>query len=60
MIYHKALREETLSSNVKECEYAVRGAIPIRGEAIKKELESNPEGHGYPFDKITPCNIGNP
>ena len=34
--YHKALRAETLSANVKECQYAVRGAIPQRGEEIKK------------------------
>ena len=33
--YHKALRAETLSANVKECQYAVRGAIPQRGEEIK-------------------------
>jgi hypothetical protein len=32
--YLKALREETLSNNVKECQYAVRGAIPMRGEEI--------------------------
>ena len=36
--YHKALRQETLSANVKECQYAVRGAIPQRGEEIKKLL----------------------
>jgi hypothetical protein len=36
--YHKALTQETLSPNVKECQYAVRGAIPQRGEEIKKLL----------------------
>ena len=56
--YVKALRQETLSPNVKECQYAVRGAIPIRGEAIKKELAKGSQA--FKFEKMTPCNIGNP
>ena len=27
----KVLREDTLHANVKDCQYAVRGAIPLRG-----------------------------
>lgn len=57
-IYLKALRQETLSPNVKECQYAVRGAIPMRGEQIKKEIAKG--STAYKFDKMTPCNIGNP
>lgn len=29
--YQKVLREDTLHPNVKDCQYAVRGAIPLRG-----------------------------
>ena len=57
-MYMKALRQETLSTNVKECQYAVRGAIPMRGEVIKKEIANGSKE--YKFDKIIPCNIGNP
>jgi hypothetical protein len=53
------LRHDTLSNNVKESEYAVRGAIPIRGEEIKKELRTGKKAN-YNFSKTTPCNIGNP
>ena len=38
--------------------YAVRGVIPARGEEIRELLKV--EGHGFPFTKMTPCNIGNP
>jgi hypothetical protein len=59
--YLKALREETLAKNVKECQYAVRGAIPMRGEEIANYLKNNKGANNqYKFDKITPCNIGNP
>ena len=36
--FQKSLREETLSAEVKECQYAVRGAIPLRGEEISAVL----------------------
>ena len=56
--YMKVLTEAAISSNVKECQYAVRGAIPIKGEEIKKRIK---EGDlSFPFKKITPLNIGNP
>jgi len=57
--YQKNLRIETLSGNVKECQYAVRGAIPLRGEEIRKELLTG-KASNYNFTKTTPCNIGNP
>ena len=57
--YVKVLNEATLSRNVKECQYAVRGAIPLRGAEIDEQLR---QGHGdlYNFEKLTPMNIGNP
>jgi len=27
---------------------------------MEAEIKSNPSGHGYPFKKLIPCNIGNP
>ena len=57
--YFKALRQETLSTNVKECQYAVRGAIPMRGEVIKQDFRAGKHAN-YDFEKIIPCNIGNP
>ena len=32
--YQKSLTMESLSDNVKNAEYAVRGKIPLRGEEI--------------------------
>jgi hypothetical protein len=55
--YKPSLTEATLSNEVKDAKYAVRGAIPARGAEIAKELA---EGKQYPFKKMTPCNIGNP
>ena len=55
--YRKVLREDTLHANVKDCQYAVRGAIPLRGEEITKQIAA---GEKFPFKKTTPCNIGNP
>ena len=55
--YTKVLREDSIHANIKDCQYAVRGAIPIRGEAIEKEIRA---GAKFPFAKTTPCNIGNP
>ena len=55
--YQKVLTKETIHDNIKDCQYAVRGAIPIRGEEIMREIGS---GKKFPFPKTTPCNIGNP
>lgn len=56
----KVLLETTLNENLLHMEYAVRGAIPDRAEELQKLINANPTGHGLPFDKIIPCNIGNP
>jgi hypothetical protein len=56
--YLKVLRAEAISANVKECEYAVRGAIPIKGAQIKARIENG--DMSFPFKKIVPMNIGNP
>jgi alanine transaminase len=56
--YTKVLRANAISNNVKDCQYAVRGAIPMMGEKIKKRIANG--DLSYPFTKITPLNIGNP
>lgn len=56
--YNKVLTKENLSSNVLECEYAVRGKIPIRGEEIMAEIKKG--STSYSFEKTTSLNIGNP
>ena len=56
--YRKVLRLNAISANIKECQYAVRGAIPIMGEKIKKRIKEG--DRSFPFDKVTPLNIGNP
>lgn len=33
--YVKVLTESTIAGSVKEAQYAVRGAVPIRGEGIR-------------------------
>jgi alanine transaminase len=48
----------SLPNNVIKAEYAVRGAIPIRGAEIMKEIESG--STKYPFKQTTQLNIGNP
>eukprot|EP00245_Coleochaete_scutata_P011284 TRINITY_DN4160_c0_g2_i2.p1 TRINITY_DN4160_c0_g2~~TRINITY_DN4160_c0_g2_i2.p1 ORF type:complete len:538 (-),score=104.19 TRINITY_DN4160_c0_g2_i2:128-1741(-) len=48
----------TINPDVIKCEYAVRGAIVIRAQAIQAELAKNVASH--PFDEIVFCNIGNP
>lgn len=36
--YHKVLTYDTLSENVRNAEYAVRGKIPLRGEEIQNAI----------------------
>ena len=55
--YQKVL--QSLSRSVIDAKYAVRGAIPIRGEQIKQDMEAG-NGDKYPFDNISAFNIGNP
>ena len=48
-----------MNPNVLASEYAVRGAVPIKAAEIEAEIKNNPN-HGYPFNQLTYCNIGNP
>eukprot|EP00747_Dinoflagellata_sp_TGD_P103429 gnl/TRDRNA2_/TRDRNA2_168957_c1_seq1.p1 gnl/TRDRNA2_/TRDRNA2_168957_c1~~gnl/TRDRNA2_/TRDRNA2_168957_c1_seq1.p1 ORF type:complete len:538 (+),score=101.63 gnl/TRDRNA2_/TRDRNA2_168957_c1_seq1:1-1614(+) len=56
----KLLKAANLNPLLVEAEYAVRGAIPDRAEELRRQIAANPTGHGLPFDRIIPCNIGNP
>uniref|UniRef100_A0A7I3ZYB5 Aminotransferase class I/classII large domain-containing protein n=1 Tax=Physcomitrium patens TaxID=3218 RepID=A0A7I3ZYB5_PHYPA len=49
---------QSINPKVLNAEYAVRGEIVIRAQALAEELKSNPGSH--PFDEIIYCNIGNP
>ena len=46
--YTKVLQRESLSENVKNTEYAVRGKIPMRGEEIQTDINKG-NGAKYPF-----------
>lgn len=52
------LSVETVNPKVVAAEYAVRGEIVRRAQAIQKDLEEGKKK--YPFEKIVWCNIGNP
>ncbi len=49
----------TLPKSVQNAEYAVRGEIVQIAAGIQQELDAE-SGHSYPFEKLVPCNIGNP
>jgi len=56
--YKKSLNAYSISRKIIAAEYAVRGAVPLRGEEIKNQLK---KGEGsFNFSRVTPCNIGNP
>jgi len=55
--YTKVL--DSLSRPVLEANYAVRGAIPIRGAEIQKDLKTAKPGT-YNFTETVSLNIGNP
>ena len=57
--YTKVLQRDSLSENVKNAEYAVRGKIPLRGEEIQNDINKG-NGAKYPFTSTTSLNIGNP
>eukprot|EP01067_Filipodium_phascolosomae_P001079 Filipodium_phascolosomae@DN1762_c0_g1_i1.p1 len=52
------IKVEDLPPKIVKFEYAVRGAIVSRSQAIDADLKANPSK--YSFDRLTPCNIGNP
>lgn len=56
--YVKSLRASAIGQNVKDSEYAVRGAIPLKGEEFRKRMKEGDTS--FPFKKIVPLNIGNP
>ncbi|KAI9358815.1 pyridoxal phosphate-dependent transferase [Pilaira anomala] len=43
---------------IKNVEYAVRGALPIRAEALNAQLKKDPSKLN--FERVVFCNIGNP
>ncbi|GAA5926019.1 pyridoxal phosphate-dependent aminotransferase [Sporobolomyces koalae] len=55
----RVLTKQTLNKHVLEAQYAVRGAIPLRAEELREQLE-NGEGSDLPFNEVVSCNIGNP
>jgi len=48
-----------MSKLVLNAEYACRGAIVTRANEIQKAIKENPN-HGFNFEKVIMCNIGNP
>ncbi|KAI5474181.1 hypothetical protein MNV49_003985 [Pseudohyphozyma bogoriensis] len=54
---YRVLTASTINPHVVAAEYAVRGAIPLRAEELREELE---EGAKLPFETVVSCNIGNP
>eukprot|EP00730_Choanoeca_flexa_P014224 TRINITY_DN6140_c0_g1_i2.p1 TRINITY_DN6140_c0_g1~~TRINITY_DN6140_c0_g1_i2.p1 ORF type:complete len:605 (+),score=96.85 TRINITY_DN6140_c0_g1_i2:193-1815(+) len=53
-----SLRYEDLNEHLRHAEYAVRGLLPNRAQAIAQDLV---EGKGdYPFEEVVFANIGNP
>nr|AIT69914.1 alanine transaminase [Punctaria latifolia] len=52
-----ALNGTTINPNVKAAKYAVRGAVLDRSMELQRKMAA---GEKLPFDKIVPCNIGNP
>ena len=53
----KVLTEQTINQQLVKAQYAVRGRIPQRAEAIRQDLLA---GKPYPFKQTVACNIGNP
>lgn len=51
------LEMDTLNPQILKAEYAVRGEIVSRADAMRKKLAA---GEKLPFDSIISCNIGNP
>ncbi|KAG0338808.1 hypothetical protein BG004_007065 [Podila humilis] len=56
-VSRKILTSQNMNPNVRRAEYAVRGELAIRSEALKAELAN---GVSHPFDRVVGCNIGNP
>ncbi|ORY54165.1 putative alanine aminotransferase [Leucosporidium creatinivorum] len=54
---YRVITNDTINKAVLQAEYAVRGAIAIRAEELRDDLEA---GKQLPFDSVVSCNIGNP
>ena len=54
----RVVTPQTMNRAVQEAQYAVRGAIPLRAEELRDELEAGRTD--LPFDTVVNCNIGNP
>lgn len=52
------LTRESINPNVLRAEYAVRGPLVLRSVEYTKRLKNG--DRSLPFDKVIPCNIGNP
>ncbi|RKO97159.1 hypothetical protein CXG81DRAFT_8889 [Caulochytrium protostelioides] len=50
-----------MNPNIVKAEYAVRGALAIRAEALRVQLERDPDAaKTLGFSSVISCNIGNP
>lgn len=49
---------QSVNPDVREAQYAVRGEIVLRAQALQEQLKKKPGS--LPFDRIVYCNIGNP
>ncbi|KAJ3087824.1 hypothetical protein HK102_010206 [Quaeritorhiza haematococci] len=56
----KLMTLDRVNQTVKDVEYAVRGALAIRAEELRQQLETPKPQTSLPFKHITNCNIGNP
>eukprot|EP01135_Chromosphaera_perkinsii_P009550 Nk52_evm1s1809 gene=Nk52_evmTU1s1809 len=54
----KSLNLGTINRQLLSAEYAVRGELAIKAEALSEQLKTAPDS--LPFKEITRCNIGNP
>ncbi|KAE9055362.1 hypothetical protein PF010_g32181, partial [Phytophthora fragariae] len=52
------LTADTVNPNVIKAEYAVRGVLVLRSNEYEDRLTRGDKS--LPFDKVIPCNIGNP
>lgn len=49
---------QSVNPDVREAQYAVRGEIVMRAQALQEQLKKKPGS--LPFERIVYCNIGNP
>ena len=56
---NKQLTLKTISPNLLQAHYEIRGRLPLRAEELSAILHS-PNASSLPFQHITLCNLGNP